>query len=131
MCFWSQNPSTAAATPSGLTVSTPNNRRWSVAAQSIASGHGGNISQALTPTAESIPAATMTKLVTSSTSVTSHGERKISFVIQDDSESATSSQTTLAIQVSLYFRSQPGIQSPIQILALSYRLKYVTFNQSA
>jgi hypothetical protein len=52
----------------------------------------------LTPTTESIPANTMTKLATSA--VSGHGERKISFVIQDDSESATSSQTTLAIQVS-------------------------------
>lgn len=101
------NPATAAVTPSGLTVATTNNRRWSVAAQSIASGHGsGGGTAAITPTTESIPATTMTKLVSSGASGSAHGERKISFVIQDDSESATSSQTTLAIQVniaSLYF----------------------------
>ncbi len=57
-----QPPPTAAATPSGLTVATTNNRRWSVAAQSIASGHGSNTGQAApTPTTETIPATTMTK----------------------------------------------------------------------
>ena len=97
------NPATAAVTPSGLTVATTNNRRWSVAAQSIASGHGSSVcgGTALTPTTESIPATTMTKLVSSGAAGSGHGERKISFVIQDDSESATSSQTTLAIQVRL------------------------------
>ncbi len=87
-----------ATTPSGLAVTTANNRRWSVAAQSIASGHGGQ--SGLTPTTECIPATTMSKLATSTAAIpTVHGERKISFVIQDDSESATSSQTTLAVQV--------------------------------
>lgn len=88
----------SATTPSALTVATSNNRRWSVAAQSIASSHGMACQSSLTPTTESIPSNTMTKLATSA--VSGHGERKISFVIQDDSESATSSQTTLAIQVS-------------------------------
>jgi len=77
--------------------------RWSVAAQSISSNHGINNATTpnqiiATPTIESIPMSTMSKLTNSSVSV--HGERKISFVIQDDSESCTSSQTTLAISAS-------------------------------
>ena len=38
----------------GLSVTTANNRRWSVAAQSIASGHGINSQAGSTPTTEGI-----------------------------------------------------------------------------
>ena len=38
----------------GLSVTTANNRRWSVAAQSIASGHGINSQSGSTPTTEGI-----------------------------------------------------------------------------
>lgn len=101
-------------------------RRWSMAAQSIGSVTGASIqlpvshTAALTPTelsAMSPSTSAMPALVSMNNYVPSHEHRRISFVIQDDNESVTSSQTTLAMQVSMqilfiFFFSIPLIVEP-------------------
>lgn len=85
-------------------------RRWSMAAQSVANqsiassvtgvdrGHPSLDKQ---PSLQSskVPPETMSALVNNTHPNSSGDGRKISFVIQDDGESKSSSQTTLAMQV--------------------------------
>ena len=77
-------------------------RRWSMAAQSVANASlasSTGVAHGTIAKQPSIPPETMTALVNNTHSNGGSDGRKISFVIQDDSESKTSSQTTLAMQV--------------------------------
>lgn len=71
-----------------------------MATQSVAGGgHAQSNLDKHQPSLQSqVPAETMA-ILCSNTVVANGDGRKISFVIQDDSESRTSSQTTLAMQV--------------------------------
>ena len=88
-------------------------RRWSMAAQSVANSsmassvvaagvdRGGHPTLDKQPSLQSskVPPETMSALVNNTHPNSSGDGRKISFVIQDDGESKSSSQTTLAMQV--------------------------------
>ena len=111
----------SAASSAG--ANTGGGRRWSAVAQSVAATNQvvGNptslavtsqpsASQLMSPTSDASPLTaaalaarvnTSTTVTTTSTGVVTSEQRRISFVIQDDAESITSSQTTLAVQVFL------------------------------
>ena len=134
----------SAAGNSGAASSNSGGRRWSAVAQSVASTNqvagtpsslavtsqqsafAHQTSTLMSPTDNPMPVTSAamstranTSTVTSANSgvVASVETRRISFVIQDDVESITSSQTTLAVQVNI------GLVSSLTIFILFSRIK--------
>ena len=119
---------TGSNAASSAAANTVGGRRWSAVAQSVATTNqvvGNPTSLAVTPqpatfqasnlmspTGEQAPltsaafsARANSSVTSTTTGVVTSEQRRISFVIEGDTESITSSQTTLAVQVFIFIQS--------------------------
>lgn len=99
-----------AVVPHLVPATSSSSRRWSMATQSVGNasissscaggGHQKEVLEKQASIQSQVPPETMAALVANTSSNPSGEGRKISFVLQDnENESKTSSQTTLAMQV--------------------------------